>query len=131
MINQPRDKYEQEADRMAESVMQPYPSSGGFEMISDLNFDRSDVVRLMPDSRSLPVPQWDQLPAYAQDDLSPKGYDKSWFDSHNDLMRLTVLNLYVKLNSKGLNLWRFVDHEVDSQVGAFQETFNLRLLSNL
>ena len=41
----------------------------------------------------------DQLPLLTQVELSSKGYDKSWFDtrSSNNSIRLTVLNLYVKL----------------------------------
>jgi Domain of unknown function (DUF4157)/Transglycosylase SLT domain len=54
------------------------------------------------------VPQWQNLPKYAQDDLglSPRNYNQGWFEKNSPELRLTVLNLYVKL--KGLGLWRFV-----------------------
>lgn len=59
-------------------------------------------------SQNQPVPQWEHLPAYAQAELSAAGFGAPWFDSRrgDDTMRLTVLNLYVKL--RGLELWRFV-----------------------
>jgi hypothetical protein len=51
------------------------------------------------------VPQWNQLSNLAKKDL--KNW-KNWFTKHqnNDDMRLTALNLYVKLKSVGL--WKFV-----------------------
>jgi hypothetical protein len=54
------------------------------------------------------VPQWYNLPKYAQDDLglSPRNFNQSWFEKSSPELRLTVLNLYVKL--RGLGLWKFV-----------------------
>ena len=51
------------------------------------------------------VPQWNQLPNHAQNDL--KNW-KNWFIGYqsNDELRLTALNIYVKL--KYLGLWKFV-----------------------
>lgn len=61
------------------------------------------------DSKKLPVPQWHQLPAYAQNDLSRSGFDQAWFNGTltTNQDRQTALNLYVKM--KGLELWKFVD----------------------
>lgn len=58
-----------------------------------------------------PVPQWAELPDYVQNDLTACGYDAAWFagQSQVPVLRLTVLNLYVKL--KGLTLWQFVTRE--------------------
>jgi len=63
------------------------------------------------------VPQWDELPDYAQGELGACGYDAAWFagQAQAPIMRLTVLNLYVKL--KGMQLWQFVAKESDSQPG--------------
>ena len=52
------------------------------------------------------VPFWGELPSYVQDSLASRDYDHRWFDEHQDTIRLTVLNLYVKLS--GLDLWKFV-----------------------
>jgi hypothetical protein len=80
----------------------------------------SDTTEQDPDdSFAVPqsVPQWAQLPDYAQRELAVCGYDAAWFASQAQapIMRLTVLNLYVKL--KGLDLWRYVGKETDSQPG--------------
>lgn len=63
------------------------------------------------------VPRWEQLPDYAQAELAACGCDEAWFTRHGGdaTMRLTVLNLYVKL--RGLGLWRHVGSERDSQLG--------------
>jgi hypothetical protein len=63
------------------------------------------------------VPPWEQLPDYAQADLAACGCDAAWFGRYSGdaTMRLTVLNLYVKL--RGLDLWRHVGSEQDSQAG--------------
>lgn len=67
-----------------------------------------------------PVPRWDQLPQDAQKDLDSRDYDETWFREHDDRpeIRLTVLNLYVKL--KGLNLWEFVDTQNNTKLGVMQ-----------
>lgn len=63
------------------------------------------------------VPRWDELPDYAQTELGAGGWDAEWFarQAAAPIMRLTVLNLYVKL--KGLSLWQFVGKESESQPG--------------
>jgi hypothetical protein len=63
------------------------------------------------------VPQWASLPEYAQAELAACGCDAGWFERHaaDGTMRLTVLNLYVKL--RGLELWRHVGSESGSQAG--------------
>ncbi len=60
------------------------------------------------DGQGAPVPQWEHLPPYAQAELAAAGFGADWFGSRrgDDVMRLTVLNLYVKL--RGLGLWKFV-----------------------
>jgi hypothetical protein len=62
------------------------------------------------------VPRWDQLPPDAQRDLASRDYDESWFKEQSPEIRLTVLNLYVKLS--GLKLWEFVDTQSNTKVGA-------------
>ena len=64
------------------------------------------------------VPFWDQLPGHAQRDLSVKGYGKLWFDKQKAPLRLTVLNLYVKL--RGMNLWRHVRQHASISVGCLE-----------
>ena len=66
---------------------------------------------------SCPVPQWAELPDYAQKELAACGYDAAWFAAQAEAptLRLTVLNLYVKL--KGLSLWHVVGREAGSQPG--------------
>lgn len=63
------------------------------------------------------VPLWSQLPDYAQTELAACGCDAAWFERHasDGAMRLTVLNLYVKL--RGLGLWSHVRSEAGSQAG--------------
>ena len=76
-----------------------------------------DEARTEADEAVGPVPQWAELPDYVQHELTPCGYDATWFTEQAPapLLRLTVLNLYVKL--KGLGLWRFVGAESGSQPG--------------
>jgi len=52
-----------------------------------------------------PVPRWNQLPAYARDNLKGR-LDQPSFDALANDLRLTVLNLYVKLQPLGF--WGFV-----------------------
>ena len=60
------------------------------------------------------VPLWGQLPDYAQEELSAAHYDNRTggfeFDTKPDHVRLTVLNLYVKLSPRraGPQLWDYV-----------------------
>lgn len=63
------------------------------------------------------VPLWTELPDYAQRELAAGGWDAAWFTTNagDPTLRLTVLNLYVKL--KGLSLWQFVGTESESQRG--------------
>jgi hypothetical protein len=58
------------------------------------------------------VPRWSELPAYYQDDLKPW---EPYLTEGDDILRLTVLTLYVKL--KGLDLWRFVGTPENSTGG--------------
>ena len=73
------------------------------------------------------VPYWKQLPESAQKDLSSRNYDETWFDKQEDSIRLTVLNLYVKLS--GMNLWRYVFRRDTTSHGCLEFfTNNVRLL---
>ena len=65
------------------------------------------------------VPSWGQLPTYAQCDLSSARYDRAWFDGQPDAIRLTVLNLYVKLRGMD-NLWRYVTRRDTTPIGALE-----------
>ncbi|PWB58134.1 MAG: hypothetical protein C3F18_03015 [Nitrosomonadales bacterium] len=110
-IGQLENAYEQEADRVTELVMQAQDSQL-FWQHAPIPMTSSKIQALQRKSdpnRASPVPQWNQLPAYAQADLMSRYYDQEWFESHDDISRLTVLNMYVKL--KGTNLWRFVASE--------------------
>lgn len=49
---------------------------------------------------------WRQLPADAQADLSRAGFTQAWFDLQPEPIRLTLLNIYVKLSL--LKLWSHV-----------------------
>lgn len=60
-------------------------------------------------SRLQPVPRWADLPEHAHNHLHSAAYAGSWFDRQSDEMRLTVLNLYVKLS--GMHLWQFIQHD--------------------
>ena len=62
-----------------------------------------DDATTAADDAAGPVPQWSELPDYAQHELTPCGYDATWFSEQSPILRLTALNLYVKL--KGLGLW--------------------------
>jgi hypothetical protein len=55
---------------------------------------------------SKPVPSWAQLPGRAQTDLSGVGVKSPWFDKQTETIRLTLLNLYVKLSM--VKLWQHV-----------------------
>ena len=145
-ISHPNDVYEQEADRVAEQVMRMpetimYPEyviagrekkyTGKLETKEIVQKNKSDgqamwiqrKAKISSKQKAAQVPQWDQLPLLTQVELSSKGYDKSWFDtrSSNNSIRLTVLNLYVKLRGiQGKNFWNFVGKEIDSKTGALQ-----------
>lgn len=58
------------------------------------------------------VPTWGTLPDTAKIELKPRGFDEKWFQDHPDKVRLSVLNLYVKL--KAVGLWHFVEHDAGS-----------------
>ena len=80
---------------------------------TDLSADSDDA----DESPGHPVPQWTELPDYAQRELAQCGWDAAWFASQasEPVLRLTVVILYVKL--KGLTLWQFVGKESGSQRG--------------
>jgi hypothetical protein len=52
------------------------------------------------------VPSWVQLPSDVQRDFSSTGFTQQWFEKQPETIRLTLLNLYVKMSRK--NLWRHV-----------------------
>lgn len=73
-------------------------------------------------ANSQAVPDWADLPSYAQDDLGTRKFNADWFENPKkggrpDL-RLTVLVCYVKLRS--MYLWGFVEEEHSSFPGALQ-----------
>ena len=55
------------------------------------------------------------LPETVQRHLTSRGHGEQWFAQADRTLRLTVLNLYVKLRS--VRLWRFVDREQSSTPG--------------
>jgi hypothetical protein len=65
-----------------------------------------------------PVPHWQQLPGYVRTDLTARGYGREWFDKQEDAIRLTVLNLYVKL--RGMKLWQFVNRRASTSAGCLE-----------
>ncbi|MCI0714506.1 MAG: hypothetical protein L0154_30410 [Chloroflexi bacterium] len=67
-----------------------------------------------------PVPNWHELPPYAQADLSRHNCGHPYFKNflQNEFLRLTVLNLYVKL--KALGLWKFVNMPKKVKQGEFE-----------
>jgi hypothetical protein len=69
------------------------------------------------------VPSWGELPYYAQSELSAADYDGVWFDAQPDPIRLTVLNLYVKLRGMkrgNTTLWSFVDERTTTPLGCLE-----------
>jgi hypothetical protein len=64
------------------------------------------------------VPRWNALSEQAHKDLSPKNINEAWFDQQPDKIRLTVLNLYVKL--KGMDLWQFVGGRASVSEGCLE-----------
>jgi hypothetical protein len=112
-VGQPGDIYEQEAERVGEEItlMRNYFSIGPF------SFTSPDVIKLKA-TRGRAVPFWNHLPNYAQNDLIHPGYGKNWFEKKSDEVRLTVLNLYVKL--KGMRLWNYVRKESSTHVGRLE-----------
>ncbi len=74
----------------------------------------SVLPKWKPTAAAKPVPTWNQLPQHAHNDLRSVGCTQQWYEQlqsndprvQSDDLRLTVLNLYVKL--RGMNLWRFV-----------------------
>ena len=74
---------------------------------------------MKPDAGRIPdIPDFEELPPEVRTSLASRGYDAAWYGSAVDKLRLTLLNLYVKLMS--LSLWRFVAREVDSELGSLQ-----------
>jgi hypothetical protein len=65
------------------------------------------------------VPFWGQLSADVQNKLTVASYGHDWFDTQSDGVRLTVLNLYVKLTGMD-NLWRFVQKRDSTPVGCLE-----------
>jgi len=106
-IGQAVDVHEQEADRIAEQMV--YAQGHLSERPGvPITKDTQGAVRLKP-APKLPVPEWYQLPELAQADLLAGGFKRFWDERDDPEVRLTVLNLYVKL--KGMDLWRFVDRD--------------------
>ena len=69
------------------------------------------------------VPHWGELPDYAQNELSAADYDGPWFDEQPDKIRLTVLNLYVKMRGMkrgNISLWSFVDERTTTPIGCVE-----------
>jgi hypothetical protein len=66
------------------------------------------------------VPRSTELPDDVRRELSAAGYGHEWFDAEGDRIRLTVLNLYVKL--RGLDLWRFVGWRDSTSPGCLEFT---------
>ena len=133
VVGEPEDVWEQEADWVAGQVIesesnplvQVFSQGVSTSEISDMQEARQmvhqapeGVMRLKPDNKRYEVPQWAQLPPDAQKDLASREYDEAWFRTHGPEMRLTVLNLYVKLS--GLQLWEFVDTQSNTKVGVIE-----------
>ena len=97
-------------------------SIGRASLINSHDSTTQHVIRMKPSNRSLSVPQWNQLPELARKELETKNYTKNWFSNKNDIMRLTVFNIYVKL--RGLNLWKYVTSESSSGHGTLEFTTN-------
>lgn len=118
-INRPGDEYEQEADRVAEQVMR-MPVASAHEHMARISRLPTAPQRQAQATGAKSVPTWEQLPAYAQRDLQKPGYTKEWFDRADDALRLTVLNLYVKLH--GLGLWQYVQAANETKEGCLEFT---------
>jgi hypothetical protein len=80
---------------------------------------------------SLPVPKWNDLPKYVQSDLDSIGVTKPIFDGESPnysvdrLVRLSILNLYVKLKGvtlSGISVWDYIDEFKHAGVGVFDFT---------
>ncbi len=55
------------------------------------------------------APGWAALPAAARADLGVRGFDEAWFSTRPPEVRISVLNVYVKL--KALGLFSFVERD--------------------
>lgn len=64
------------------------------------------------------VPFWGQLPDYVQRRLTVAGYHHSWFDTAPPVIRLTVLNISVKLS--GMGLWHYVSRPTSTTQGCLE-----------
>src|SRR5271157_3194497 len=61
------------------------------------------------------VPYWYQLPDESRKLLSSRHYHKDWFNEQEDTIRLTVLDLFVKL--RGMDLWQYVLTKDSTELG--------------
>ena len=66
------------------------------------------------------APYWQQLPDYAQRYLSLSNYGQGCFDQQADSIRMTVLNLFVKL--RGMHLWQFVTLRSTTSISCLEVT---------
>lgn len=108
--------YVREAEPMATSRVPPEVRDAGQRII------KAGVMTEPAPDDTAAVPTWGTLPAHAQAALAPPGFDAAWFASQPEMIRLSVLNLYVKL--KAVGLWHFVARNAgsDSQSLTFRAT---------
>lgn len=137
-VSRPGDPYEQEADRVADQVLR-MPEPQVQRACADCAEEETvQTKRLAPTITPLvqrqeteakttslepkppvAVPGWNQLPVRTKADLERCGLNETWFNDHADDLRLTVLNLYVKL--KGLGFWHFIGwNESSTSRGCFE-----------
>jgi len=113
-IGAPNDKYEQEADRIAEQVVNMNSHDHGVGNVATLTgiTGTEPFIARAPSKAGarLPdgvAPQWPEVASYVQNDLNKTGFGTDWFAKKSAIARQAILNLYVKL--KGLDLWRYVE----------------------
>jgi hypothetical protein len=107
---------ETEARAVSSAVIVKRPTSSIIVKQNGLMVQRASAGDIETDDirSTYQVPQWHNLPKYVQDDLglSPRNYNQALFQRSSPELRLTVLNLYVKL--RGLGLWQFIEGDSGS-----------------
>jgi hypothetical protein len=126
-VGEAGDSYEMQADAAADAAVAGRSAEGLLGQPANAPIPRGPVQHKKESTKESkdqakkrPIPHWNQLPPYAQEAISSRGFDEKWYDDEkqSDEMRVTVLNLFAKL--QGLGLWDFVKKNISSDVGKLE-----------
>lgn len=92
-------------------------------VVQQQGHDSEPIHRQRASPVRLSVHMWGTLPTDAQKALKTRGYKQSWFDAQNENVRLTVLNLFVKLI--GMDLWKYVKSKDTTYPGKLEFKANV------